>query len=138
MAHGLSCSTACRIFPGQGSNPCPLHWQADSSLLCHQGSPNPKFSWPISSIWSGWSPPPPRRGFWDPHSRSAFSVSSSSLLGPLCWVLLLPPASPCRIPQASGFGLLVIFIYTFPLGGLIQCHDCKCHLYAVLLTWPLG
>ena len=29
-AHGLSCPTACGIFPNQGSNPCPLHWQADS------------------------------------------------------------------------------------------------------------
>ena len=29
-AHGLSCSAACGIFPDQGSNPCPLHWQADS------------------------------------------------------------------------------------------------------------
>ena len=28
--YGLSCSAACRIFPDQGSNPCPLHWQADS------------------------------------------------------------------------------------------------------------
>ena len=27
---GLSCSAACGIFPDQGSNPCPLHWQADS------------------------------------------------------------------------------------------------------------
>ena len=26
------------IFPDQGSNPCPLHWQADSQPLCHQGS----------------------------------------------------------------------------------------------------
>ena len=40
MAHGLSCSVACGIFPGQGSNPCPLHWQADSQPLRHQGSPN--------------------------------------------------------------------------------------------------
>ena len=30
VAHGLSCSAACEIFPDQGSNPCPLHWQADS------------------------------------------------------------------------------------------------------------
>ena len=22
----------------QGSNPCPLHWEADSYPLCHQGS----------------------------------------------------------------------------------------------------
>ena len=25
VAHGLSCSMACGIFPDQGSNPCPLH-----------------------------------------------------------------------------------------------------------------
>ena len=39
VAHRPSCSTACGIFPDQGSNPCPLHWQADSQPLCHQGSP---------------------------------------------------------------------------------------------------
>ena len=39
VAHGLSCSTACGIFPDQGSNPFPLHWQADSQPLRHQGSP---------------------------------------------------------------------------------------------------
>ena len=30
VVHGLSCSAACGIFSDQGSNPCPLHWQADS------------------------------------------------------------------------------------------------------------
>ena len=43
VAHGLSCSAACGILPGQGSNPWPLHWgghwQADSQPLRHQGSP---------------------------------------------------------------------------------------------------
>ena len=39
VAHGPSCSMACGIFPDQGSNPCPLHWQADSQPLRHQGSP---------------------------------------------------------------------------------------------------
>ena len=39
VAHGLSCSAACRIFLGQGSNLCPLNWQADSYLLYHRGSP---------------------------------------------------------------------------------------------------
>ena len=39
VAHGSSCSAACGIFPDQGSNPCPLHWQADSQPLRHQGSP---------------------------------------------------------------------------------------------------
>ena len=40
VAQGPSCSAACGIFPDQGSNPCPLHWQADSQPLRHQGSPD--------------------------------------------------------------------------------------------------
>ena len=36
VAHGLSCSLACGIFPGQGLNLCPLSWQVDSYP---QGSP---------------------------------------------------------------------------------------------------
>ena len=39
MAHGPSRSAACGIFPDRGTNPCPLHRQADSQPLCHQGSP---------------------------------------------------------------------------------------------------
>ena len=39
VAHGLSCSVACGIFPGQGSNLCLLHWQADSLPLSYWGSP---------------------------------------------------------------------------------------------------
>ena len=39
VAHGPSRSAACGICPDQGSNPCPLHWQADSQPLRHQGSP---------------------------------------------------------------------------------------------------
>ena len=27
---GLSSPVACGIFQDQGTNPCPLHWQADS------------------------------------------------------------------------------------------------------------
>ena len=38
VTHGLSCSVACGIFPGQGSNTHLLHWQADSLPLSHQGS----------------------------------------------------------------------------------------------------
>ena len=29
VAYRFSCPTACGIFLDQGSNPCPLHWQAD-------------------------------------------------------------------------------------------------------------
>ena len=43
VAHGLSCPVACGIFLDQGSNPCPLHWQAYSYLLDHEGSPKKKF-----------------------------------------------------------------------------------------------
>ena len=43
VAHGPSCSAACGILPDQGSNPCPLHWQADSQPLRHQGSPQLTF-----------------------------------------------------------------------------------------------
>ena len=39
---------ACGIFPDQGSNPCPLHWQADSQPLRHQGSP------PVNLIEGSW------------------------------------------------------------------------------------
>ena len=45
FTHGLSCSAACGILPDQGSNPCPLHWQADSQPLRHQGSPS------INAFW---------------------------------------------------------------------------------------
>ena len=47
VAHGPSCSAACGIFPDRGTNPCPLHWQADSQPLRHQGSPRGLFL----SIW---------------------------------------------------------------------------------------
>ena len=36
---GLSCSATYRIFLDQESNPCLLHWQADSLPLSHQGIP---------------------------------------------------------------------------------------------------
>ena len=38
VAQSLSCSVACGIFLGLGSNPYLLHWQADSLPLSHQGS----------------------------------------------------------------------------------------------------
>ena len=38
VVHRLSHSVACGIFQDQGSNPCLLHWQADSLPLSHQGN----------------------------------------------------------------------------------------------------
>ena len=43
VAHGLSFPEAYGIFLDQGSNLCPLHWQADSQPLDHQGSPGRDF-----------------------------------------------------------------------------------------------
>ena len=40
-AHRLRSSMACGIFPDQGSNPCPLHWQGDSYPPDHWRSPLP-------------------------------------------------------------------------------------------------
>ena len=39
VVHGRSRPMACGVFPDQGSNLCPLPWQADSYLLDHQGGP---------------------------------------------------------------------------------------------------
>ena len=51
MAHGLSCSETCGIFPDWESNLCLLHWQADSLPLSHQESPlKPFLSWGFT-VW---------------------------------------------------------------------------------------
>ena len=55
VAHGPSCSAARGILPDQGLNPCPLHWQADSQPLRHQGSPTLLFlimpsSFPVQGL----------------------------------------------------------------------------------------
>ena len=55
VAHGPSCSAACGIFPDQGSNPCPLHWQADSQPLCHQGSPPSWYYLLSSGVLHNWN-----------------------------------------------------------------------------------
>ena len=51
VAHGPSRSAACGIFPDQGSNPRPLHWQADSQPLRHQGSPFGSFLYLLFFSW---------------------------------------------------------------------------------------
>ena len=54
VAHRPSCSAACEIFPDQGSNPCPLHWQADSQPLRHQGSPFTVYFYLSFGMWTMW------------------------------------------------------------------------------------
>ena len=45
VVHRFSCSATCGLLPDQGSNPCPLHWQANSYPMHHQASPRTKTFW---------------------------------------------------------------------------------------------
>ena len=56
LVHRLSCSVARGIFPDPGSNPCLLHWQADSLPLSHQGSPLSVFFMFLCFLRSGHVP----------------------------------------------------------------------------------
>ena len=52
-AHRLRSPKTCGIFPDQGLNLCPLHWQVDSKPLDHQESPIcVYFMTVIHVIWS--------------------------------------------------------------------------------------
>ena len=52
VVHRFSCSTACGIFPDQGLNLCPLHWQADSLPLSYQGYPDDFLYFYVSTLFS--------------------------------------------------------------------------------------
>ena len=39
VVHGLGCSAACAVFPGQALSPPLLRWQVGSSPLSHQAEP---------------------------------------------------------------------------------------------------
>ena len=60
-AHGPSRSAARRILPNRGTNPHPLHPQADSQPLHHQGSPWRVFFNVVKVINLSFIEP----GFWD-------------------------------------------------------------------------
>ena len=110
VAHGPSCSAARGILPDQGSNPCPLHQQADSQPLRHQGSPLCSFlmiGW-VSRIFHTSSScfklhPQPFR-----IAHASFSVycSQKSLKNGLTpiWMLQMPQLSPfCRWRKSLTF-----------------------------------
>ena len=79
VAHGPSCSVASGIFPDQGSNPCPLHWQADSQPLRHQGSPYDTSSTNACCKKILASKCQPQRVL---HLRAHYEVMSGGTLGP--------------------------------------------------------
>ena len=110
VAHRPSCSTACGIFPGQGSNPCPLHWQADSQPLRHQGSPPGTF----------WFPGAPFSVLQPECTTVHIALSSTLLMQGLCMFYIVSP-SDCSIllVQPTQCFFLILF------QTLAQC-------------WPLG
>ena len=68
------------VFPGQGLNLCPLHWQVDSLPLGHQGRPHPQPGCLKSHIKF------PLLDFWTisvPSALSWWKHTHSSLLLPL-------------------------------------------------------
>ena len=68
VAHSLSCPEARGIFPGQGWNRCPLHWQADSWPVDHQGSPPHDILWqPLIGSFS-------QDIFWLSHSEYSLTA----------------------------------------------------------------
>ena len=79
QAQGLSWSTACRIFPDQGSNPYLLHWQVDSLPLSHLGSPSLETS---NTSYALTIPQFPARGSpLTPHSRTQLPIQHFHLDG---------------------------------------------------------
>ena len=85
VAHGASRSAACGIFPDQGLNPCPLHCQADSQPLRHQGSPQfsffltvPRTACGILFPRPGIEPVPPAVEVWSLNHWTAREVPLSN------------------------------------------------------------
>ena len=104
VAHGPSCSAACGIFPDQGSNPRPLHWQADSQPLRHQGSPEGQLLNPFGG------------------ARHASHVHSTPLMFTAPCLSLRP--SPAPGPR----------LYAFPLVPFLLLLDCPPRSFHHLLS----
>ena len=100
VPQGPSCSVACGIFPDQGSNPCPLHWQADSQPLRHQGGPRALLD-RTPAYLAGLISQPPSHPLKTPHSSS---------LNLLCSFLSILPHT-CR-PLCLDYSF---FLFSSPL-----------------------
>ena len=118
VAHGPSCSAAHGIFPDQGSNPRPLHWQADSQPLCHQGSLKVQF---LKSL-PGWASQVffvilggPPRGTATTHPTHAFIDH--------CWGFLLCSPLRCIDEKCSGFQGPGQFNKPLPLPNIIPMSE---------------
>ena len=107
VAHGPSCSAACGIIPDQGSNPCPLHWQADSQPLRHQGSPGSSsyFAHADVSTWSAF----PHWITWETCTCLLSLMYEFFLIHPFF------PGSPVHLFLLAPNHTTIIIIYLSPL-----------------------
>ena len=124
LGSGASVVVACGIFPDQGSNPCPLHWEADSSPLDHQGRPDDVLKDQILSLSSVLGVAFSLRleillgmgGLWCPEIRSkkSFESFSEEQAGPF-----LESASILNFPGPNRMtGLLLIKAWSREMGGV--------------------
>ena len=91
VAHGPSCSAACGILPNQGSNPCALHWQADSQPLRHQGSPRRSFNFPWCCGSVGGTRNKVLCPWWSSPSSMPFTTKPNWKATPHPWRLIINP-----------------------------------------------
>ena len=132
VAHGPSCSAACGIFPDQGSNLRPLHWQADSQPLRHQGSPAGGF---LTTVPPGKSPMlgfRTRKGHASPPSLFSsvdlVNCMHSSLHILLGWEKPRPIGSRCKDFCRVYFSLLFDMSTHFCLLFVFNSSSGSCYL----------
>ena len=112
----LSCSMSCRIFSDQGFNPCPLHWQANSNPLIHQGGPSVLFFnlFPLS--------------YFTVDEKSYFI--QCSFMGTIFWKLNILPSTDANFisERKKGWKIWGFFLgYNHPqgCGTMVRCSECK-------------
>ena len=88
VASGGNCSAACGIFPDQGSNPCPLPWQADSYPLYHTQVPRIAFyKTKVLSYLFGHTEPQLRHVAANRHSSCGMRALELQCVGCGMWIL---------------------------------------------------
>lgn len=142
VTHGLGCPEAYGIFLNQGSNPCPLSWQADSQLgKTTREVPPPTWIFIILSSWSSSSSPTfniKGREFpyawyqikfllvisilWPLHSTSWLWIPRS-LWSIQSWVQLYTEVSPLQYSSSTKVCLAIFNVS-------------KCRLFSFSLLYP--
>ena len=130
VAHRPSCSVACGIFPDQGSNPCPLHWQADSQPLRHQGSPLISFIiFMIITLNSFWGRLPISISLYSSSGVLYCSIIWNMLL---CHLILFPSFKDHSQVICCSLSAYNYFIYFVQF---LNCLWREARLMSVFLSW---